>query len=227
MNRTGDTRRSCEALVGLIAVGLGAAALAAGASAALASRGDPQKQLVAADQARAKAMLVRKTDLGPGFASSRSGPDDDFYCKALDESDLTLTGDARSPDFTRGVAFVASAAQVYETRSDANTSWRQGTSAAGERCARNQFSRSFAKQNGRLVSFARLAFPHLAERSIAYRLVEVSRGIRVYFDIVVLQRSRAQVALALAAAATPVPRADELQVARVVEGRMATAMRGA
>lgn len=203
-----------------------ALALLGGVSDALAARGDPVKQLVPADQARAKAMLVRTSDLGPGFKVSRSSAEDDPYCKALDESALTLTGEAESPSFSRGVAFVSSGAQVYETQADANTSWRQGTSAAGEKCARNMFRSVLARQGGRLVSFHRLAFPHLAQRSIAYRAVATSRGVSVYVDLVMLQRSRAQAGLFMGAALNPVPRSDEMQLANVVAGRMSNAMGG-
>ena len=171
-------------------------------------------------------MLVRKSDLGPGFKTSKSTSEDDPYCKALDESDLTLTGEAKSPNFAQGVVFVSSGAQVYETRGDASASWRRGTSAAGERCVRGTFRAGFARQGVRLVSFRRLSFPHLAERSIAYRAIATSGGVRVYIDVVVLLRSRAQAAIFMGAAPSPVPKGDEVQLATVVAGRMATVMGG-
>jgi len=221
MNRRHSSRPRRHFLATLLAL-----ALLAGVSNALASRGDPVKQLVPADQVRAKAMLVRKSDLGQGFKTSKSSSGDDTYCKALDESDLVLTGDAESPTFTGGVAFVSSGAQVYATRGDANTSWRQGTSAAGEKCVRSTFRDVLAREGGRLVSFHRLAFPHLAERSIAYRAIATSSGVHVYLDLVMLQRARAQAGLFMGAALSPVPRSDEVQLASVVAGRMATAMGG-
>ena len=57
--------------------------------AALAGRGDPQKRIVPADQARAKAMLLRKSDSAVPYRVTRLPDTGDFYCKALDESDLT------------------------------------------------------------------------------------------------------------------------------------------
>ena len=105
-------------------------------TAALAVRGEPQKQLTPADKARARSILLKKSDLGPGFKPTpQSAAEVDFYCKALDEADLTLTGEAESPQFERGIVFVSSSAQVYGSRADASTSWRRGTTAAGERCA--------------------------------------------------------------------------------------------
>jgi hypothetical protein len=197
------------------------------AGAALADRGDPQKQITPADQARAKTMLLRKADL-PGYKATRTvDTDDDFYCRALDESDLTLTGEAESPDFVLGITFVSSLAQVYESVADANASWRRGTSKAGERCVRDEFGRQFVSQGLELISFKRTAFPRLADRSIAYRLVTTGQGVSVYVDIVVLQESRAQAALLFVSAPTPLAKAEQTRLARAVAGRMKTAMRGA
>jgi len=198
-----------------------------GTGAALAARGDPQKKITPADQARAKAMLLRKADFGLGFKATPASADEgDFYCKALDESDLTLTGEAESPTFQGGVEFVSSFSQVYGSLADSNTSWRRGTSAAGDKCVRDEFRRQFQKDGIRLESFRRMAFPRFAERSIAYRLVASSQGVRVYFDVVVLQQSRGQAALLLGSALAPMPKAEELRLTRIVAGRMVKAMRG-
>jgi len=210
--------------------GLIAAALVVGASAALAAHGDAQKKLTPADSARARSMLLRKADLGPGFkASTGSSDDPHLYCKALDESDLTLTGDAESPDFERGLVFVSSTAQVYESVADANASWKRGTSAAGERCARELLRGEFAKDAIRLVSMRRVAFPRVSQRTVAYRvqLTSDAQGttVKVVMDVVVLMRSRAQAALLLGSAFVPVPRADEVRLARLVASRMTKATR--
>ena len=123
--------------------------------------------------------------------------------------------------------FVSSLSQVYESLADSNTSWRRGTSAAGDKCVRDEFRRQFQKEGIRLESFRRMAFPRFAERSIAYRLVASSQGVRVFFDVVVLQQSRGQAALLLGSALTPMPKAEELRLTRVIAGRIAKAMRGA
>jgi hypothetical protein len=195
--------------------------------AAAAERGDPEKRLVPADQARARALLVRKADLGPGFvAVTRESDADHFYCRALDESDLTVTGEARSPQFGRSGVFVTSESEVYETRADARSSWRRGTSAAGAKCERAAFQEGFARQGAVLESFGKLSFPRLAERSVAFRVVATVRGIRAYLDVIVLQHGRAHAALGLGGL-TPLPKAEEVQLARAIAARMATAMRGA
>ena len=195
---------------------------------ALAARGEPQKRITPADQARAKAMLLRASDFGLGFRAMPPSPQEaDIYCKALDESDLTLTGEAKSPTFQGGVEFVSSLAQVYESAADSAASWRRGTSAAGDACVREQFRRGFRGQGARLERFTRMAFPRLAERSVAYRLVVSSQGVRAFLDVVALKQGRAQAALLLGSALTPMPREVEVRLAGTVARRMAKAMRGA
>jgi hypothetical protein len=206
-------------------------ALAAATGTASAARGDPQKELTPADQARARSMLLKRSDLGPAFKPTRqSSAGGDLYCKALDESDLTVNGDAESPTFERGFVTVTSSAQVYESLADANISWRRGTSAQGVRCARDVLRREFAKGGITLESYERVPFPNVAQRSAAYRAVlsGTAQGVsvRVVVDFVALMQSRAQAALFFTGL-SPVPRADQLQLARVTAQRMAKAMRGA
>jgi len=200
-----------------------------GAGAALAARGDPQKKITRADQARAKAMLLRKADFSAVFRATPASADEgDFYCKALDGSDLTLTGEAESPTFAGGVEFVSSLSEVYRSLVDANTAWRRETSAAGEKCARDELRRQFGKQGIRLESLRRMAFPRLAPRSVAYRIVlSPQGGGRAYIDVVALQQSRGHAALLLGSALAPMPKDEEVRLARLVAGRMAKAMRDA
>jgi len=203
-----------------------------GTGAALAARGDPQKKVTTADQARAKAMLLRKADFAPGVkATPPSRNESDFYCEALDESDLTLTGEAESPDFGTTPFFVTSLASVYRSVSDSNTSWRRGTSAAGVNCAAGEFRRLAREERWQFVSLKRISFPRLAKRSVAYRVVFTvpvgnERG-RITIDLIALQDGRAQAALFYGAVVLAPPKADEVALARIIAGRMAKAMRGA
>jgi hypothetical protein len=198
------------------------------AGAAVAGKGDPQKRITPADQARAKAMLLRKSDVGAGFRVGPAlGGSSDLYCKALDESDLTLTGEAQSPTFQGGVETVSSLSRVYRSLRDSSASWRRGTSRAGERCVRAEFGGALVAAGGTLESFGRVDFPDLAERTSAYRLVVSSQGLRAYLDVVGLKQGRAQVALLFGSALTPVPHEVEVRVARAVARRMKAAMRGA
>lgn len=194
---------------------------------ALADRGDPQRKITKADQARAKAMLLQRSDFPAAFKATSPGPDvEDSYCKALDESDLTLSGDAESKEFEGGLFFISSLAQVYATAADSNVSWRRGTSAAGMKCAGDIFRRDAARNRATLESFRKLAFPRLAEQSIAFRIVLSSEGIRIVVDAVVMKHGRAQAAVVLGSGLAPMPKAEEVRYARIVAGRMARAMRG-
>ena len=198
------------------------------AGSALAARGDPQKRITAADQARAKAMLIRKADLGLAFRAMPSNPDQgDSYCQALDESDLTLTGDAESPDFQGGTTFVSAEAEIYESVADANTPWRRGTSPAGETCIRSLFKREFAKSGVRFLSFRRLQFPHVIQKTIAYRLVSSAQGVRIFFVVIVRQQGRAQVSIAIGSGLILAPKDEEVRLARLTARRIVKAMRGA
>ena len=198
-----------------------------GAGAALAARGDPQKKINPADQARAKAMLLRQADFWPGFKAERSSGEYEYYCKALDESDLVLTGEAESPDLTAGFITVASISQVYATAAMANTSWRRGMSAVGVACLAAGW-RSLARKEGlEFVSFRRVPFPSVAPRTVAFRIIVTANGVRVVTDLVGMMHSRAHAGLYFVSALAPIPKGEQVGYARIVAGRMSKAMRGA
>lgn len=198
--------------------------------AALAARGDPQRQLTPADEARAKAMLVRQSDL-PGSTAGSPGPDIDFYCAGLDASDLTLTGDAVGRRFAVGLMIAASASEVYESRADASAAWRRATGPAGLVCARSLLRRQLAQQGARLISLRAIPFPRLSDRTVAYRATmsaTTPQGeVPAYVDVIALMRSRAHATITVGSALTTPPRSEELHLARTVAKRMASAMRGA
>lgn len=199
-----------------------------GAGAALAGRGDPRERINPADQRRAQAMLIRASDVSVAFtAAPRPRPGSDFYCAAVDESDLVLTGVAWSPNLTSTAEFLSSTSYVYASRRDANTSWKRGTSPAGERCVRRALRGQIRGTGVQLLSFGRMAFPERAQRSIAYRAVASQQGIRIYLDIIAMQHSRAQTGIVYGSALAPPPRPEELRVSALVAKRMAVAMRGA
>jgi hypothetical protein len=202
----------------------------AAAGVAAADRGDPQKQITSADQTRARAMLLRRSDFGPGVKASRSSSDDDLYCEALDESDLVVTGDAESPDFTGPQAIpylaVGSAGQVYKTAAQSAASWRRGTSSAGYACLRAAARQSAKEAGGTLVSFSKAPFPRVAPQTAAFRMRLRSQAIPGIADFVYLRNGRAQASLFFVGVPTAYPRADVTRLATLVAERMAKAMRG-
>ena len=93
--------RLLASLVLVVVAGLACAAVALG------SHFDPEQRLRAGDQARARAMLLRQSDLGPGFAVERTSDlDAHVTCKALDLSDLVVTGRSASPRWGRDLVVI-------------------------------------------------------------------------------------------------------------------------
>jgi hypothetical protein len=195
---------------------------------AAANHLDPQKKIKPADQARARAMLLKKADLGPGVVSQTNGSEPHVNCTGVDLSDLIVTGEARSPTFARGVTLFTATAEIYRTVADSSASWRQTTGAAWTTCLREVWGTEYAKQGFTLQSLSKLAFPRVGLKTVAFRILlsgEV-QGLTVPFtlDVVVLMQSRAQVALIFGSVAAPA-KAEELRLVRLTAKRMATAMR--
>ena len=70
------------------------------AAPAVAADGDPKKALTTKDQAAARAIVLKRSDLGQGFTATKRPADEPLpkgaRCDALDEGDLTVTGDAQA-----------------------------------------------------------------------------------------------------------------------------------
>jgi hypothetical protein len=209
-----------RALAALLLVALGSTGVA------LAARGDPQKRLTPADQARAKAMLVRRPDLPAGYHVARQSSPGGVYCAAVDESDLVLTGEARS-GFARTPVAVASAAEIYRTVGNANAAWRRSTGSGGRKCLEQELRRELASVGVRRIhTAAPFALRPLAQRMYVFRIAGSAKGIPVVFDLVALQQGRAEAVLLFASALQPVARAEQARLAGTVATRMKTAMRG-
>jgi len=213
------------ALVALVALVLAAPAMAAD--------GEPRKALTKKDQTIARSIVLERADLGVGFTAEKRPPDDSLpkgaRCGALDESDLTVSGDASSPDFrlVGGGVFVTvgSSAHVYRTLREANASWTRGTSKQTLTCLGDIVRLSAAPdQKVTIVSSKRLEFPRVAPRTSAYRIiVSIATGaqrIRAYVDAIVLQRGRVQSVLLFTSLGRPVGATERAALAGVVAGRM-------
>lgn len=203
------------------------------AGAAMADHLDPQERVRAADQKRAAAMLVRKADLPQGYEPERTSDlEPHLTCRALDESDLVLTGSGKSPFWAREYQIVGSTSAVYATAHDADAAWGRSTSSLGRKCLRDEFRKAFARQ-GETVRIAAqgIAFPKLVVTAKAYRLVFLSadpgRPPLFFIDVVLLRHGRAQVGLLFAGVVVPPARATELALSRLVAERVKVAMRGA
>lgn len=174
---------------------------------ALAAPGDPEKRDIRPlDQARAQRSNLRLSDLPSGFRSlprshERSGP---AVCGRFrpDLSDLTITGEAGSPNFVGGGGTsVFSEAEVYRTVHDAQQSWQRTTRREALPCFAQQLERQSASTPIRIDvrSFAQLPAPRLGDRAAKFRFVAVvvSQGVRIrmWIDLLGVARGRADAAL--------------------------------
>ena len=168
MSRLRRVRRPVAALLALC-VAIPAVALAADT--------DPKKRITPADQAKARSILLKGSDFAAGWKRVPPTPDEeDRVCPGFnpDSSDLTLTGEAEVEfEHTQGVASVSSFADVFVSRADALKSWTRGDKPAFARCL-GYFFREGATEPGtsvKIVSTGRMAFPKLAPRTTAYKVV--------------------------------------------------------
>jgi hypothetical protein len=213
----------------MVAIG----ALAA-STAAHAADGDPRRSITKSGQQAARAVVLKRGDLGAGFVATARSKDEGLpkgaRCGGLGEEDLTISGDAASPDFrfAQGPAFVTvgSTAQVYRTVADANASWRRGTSPKTATCLADIVRLSAEPgQVIKVVSAKRIPFPTVSPKATAYRLVlsvGFGTGPRVpaYVDAVILQHGRIQTALVFTSIGRPVGEVDRVALASVVAARM-------
>jgi hypothetical protein len=227
---------SMPRLMRLAAAVLLALVVAGSALAARADHLDPQERFTSADQARARAMLLKRADVAAGATSNPGGSETHTTCRALDESDLVLTGEAHTPEFglpgqLSGLISFQSVAQVYRSAAHASASWKRANSAAGFACLRAEFRKLGSRTGVQFYSLRKLRFPRLAQRTVAYRALYTGqsqgRPIRVYFDAIYLGRSRALAGIFIASALGVFQQKDEARLARLVAGRMAKALRAA
>ncbi|HZE28558.1 MAG TPA: hypothetical protein VE055_00565 [Gaiellaceae bacterium] len=195
-------------LVATAAVLLGLVA----ATAAEPSSPPPSKEQIrfaAADQAAARAAVLRLADLGSsGWQGGRLKPHvgAGLVCRGYTpkQSDLVLTGAAETAWHRAGLV-VRSVAQVLKTRDMVARDWARTVSdPRAVSCLRGAVTKGLTSSE-RLVSFRKLAFPRLATYATAYRaLIDVSAQgthARVLVDLVLVGHNRTELTLMLAAPA--------------------------
>jgi hypothetical protein len=205
-------------------------ALVAALPAGAAPPNREQVRLNAADQAAARAAVLRHADLGPGgWLGGAVKPDlsSSLSCPGYRprQSDLVLTGAARA-DFRNTGLQLESVAQVLKTRSMVARDWsRTVADPRALPCIRRTLGKSLPSSQ-QLVSLTSLAFPRLATYAAAYRGVIVVRSlgrhVSVVVDIVLLGRSRTELtltAVAPAAARTSIA-AAEVRLGRALLARV-------
>ena len=199
-------KRAVLATLTAAALGLVAATAAEPASAPPSKE---QVRFTRADQAAAKAAVLRVRDLGssgwsggPVTPDLNSGPSCAGY--APKQSDLVVTGAAETAWHRTGLE-LRSVAQVLKTRAMVARDWQRTVAdPRAVTCLRGAVTKGLTSSE-RLVSFKRLAFPRLATYGTAYRaLIDVSAQgahARMLADLVLVGRGRTELTLMIAAPA--------------------------
>jgi hypothetical protein len=199
--------------------------------------GEPQKALTSKGNATARSVVLKRGDLSTAF-TLRTRPDEDLpkgvRCGALDESDLTITGEAQSPDFQLSqpglFVTIGSTTNVYRSLGEAGKSWKRGTSARTTTCLADIVRLSAPPgQRVSIVSAKRLTFPKVLPMTSAFRVVATltigGNRVRAYVDAIILQHGRIQSGVVFTSLGRPVGQGDELGLTALVADRMARANR--
>jgi len=199
-------RLALSALIAVLAAGLTSAVASSASRSATSNR--ERVRLNPADQAAARAAVLRRGDFGVGWSGgARSpAPPSTVTCPGYEpkQSDLVLTGTAEARFQNTGLV-LQSDAQVLKTRAMVARDWhRSVVDPRAAACIRHTLAKQLPSSE-RLVSFERRAFPRLAQYAAAYRmLVKVQaqgQSVLVVIDLVLVGRSRTELTLTTSAPA--------------------------
>ena len=220
-------RASAVAALAIAVLAVGAAGVAGAAE----NPKDEQKKLVPGDMATAKRAVVTLADVRATFtgqfASEAPTKDDETTCKVQpDLSDLTITGEANSRDFSSDSLFISSEADVYETVAQAKAAFRRG---APPRVVIPCFHEvSIAESDDKFkitrVSAAKVPSPTLGDASVRYRFVyklterATGNSIRTHWELYVVLKGRTGLGVVVTGlGSAPSPRAVRSLAKRVVD----------
>ena len=167
----------------------------------VASAAEPQPtKFNAADQAAAKAITLKLSDLGAGWKGGPTKPDLTSDTCPTKRSDLVLTGAARSQFQGSGV-FVSSEANVLRTAAMVRTDWqRTVANPAFWACGKRELANA---PGAKLVSLKKVAFPKMAGYSARYRVLydygKAGSPALVLIDLIMVGRGRSEITLMLSA----------------------------
>jgi hypothetical protein len=204
-----------------------ASVLVLAASAGASGPGKQKIELNAADQAAARAVVLRRSDLGAGWTGGRVKPDltSQVSCASYHPkvSDLVVTGAAQSQFRATGIV-LANEVEVFRTAAMVDRDWRRSIVPAAVPCLRHTLTKGLGTQ-AKVLSFGRISFPKVGTHSAAFRgIVVVSalgQTVRVLLDIVLVGRGRTEISLdaTAPAASARVVSAAERRLARRLAAR--------
>jgi len=203
------------------------AALALAGAAAAGTTDHNQVKLTAADQAVAKKIVIKPSDLGTGWSGGAVKPDlnDALVCANYHpkQSDLVLTGAAESKYAVTG-AQVDSVAQVFRTADMVATDWHRSVlNPQLVSCLRETLAGNLTPSQT-IASIGRIAFPQghgiLAREYRTVLNVTSSTGstAKGIVDLIVFTRGRSE--LSLTTVGSYDQRASIARVERVLVGVM-------
>jgi hypothetical protein len=153
----------------------------------------------AADQAAAKSLTLKASDLGSGWKGGATKPElnPDNPC-AMKRSDLVLTGAAKSEFKTQGAA-ITSESNVLRSPAMVTADWQRSVeSATFMACTRAAYMKS-DEANVKVVSFTKLPFPKLTRYAARYRVVAdygtPGNAVSVLVDLIFLGQGRSEISL--------------------------------
>lgn len=183
------------------------------AAAVWAGDGNYQIRFTAADQAAARAVVIRPGDLsssgwqGGRFKPSLSNLSAGLSCPNYHPklSDLVITG-AAAARYRRSAFEFDSVSEVLKTRRMVALDWRRSVLVPGAvPCLRREMSNGLGS-SAKLVSFRKLPFPHVSTYTALFRGVisakAAGQNVRILADILLFGRSRTEITLNVAGPAT-------------------------
>lgn len=188
-----------------------------------------QIRLDRADQALARAAVVRKGDLGSsGWTGGAKKPDLTSLAGCADyhpkDSDLVTTGAAES-SFTNGALTFDSEVWLLKTATMVGADWHRSVRPAAVGCLKELFARELGAK-AKIVSASRTGVSPIARYTANFRIVfDVPSGgqsARIFVDVLLIGKGRAELTLITVApyvARLPV-QAAELRLGRLVAARL-------
>jgi hypothetical protein len=210
-------------LVALSVAALSVAAVAMahptrGANGARAARSTAaaERHYTAADQALARSVVLKASDLGsPSSWRGGISPADTSQPRTCSnfhprQSDLVITGDVQS-DYAQATGGLQyhDEAQIMRTANMVRLDWQRNVlDPAALPCLQTFFVQNLVGDQ-HFVSLKRLAVPHLATYTAGYRALVDQDGVRNMIDVLFVGRNRTEITLE-----TSAPYADHAKVAQ-------------
>jgi hypothetical protein len=196
----------------------------------------PPRRYTAADQALARSLVLRQSDVGSASLwhggmekpSASGAPSCPGYHP--DESDLPITGDAESTysNQAAGVEY-DSEAQILQTAKMVELDWQRSFQPGLIPCLRSTVKQGLSASET-LVSVGLISVPKISTFTAEYRIVldihrtTAPKTVPVMTDILLVGHDRAEITLTTTApyvARAPVEQ-SELRLARILVARMPT-----